>query len=127
MGAHLIYHLQPNHDRASCVICFNEDPAANQRKKTLNSKQLAEKSKDRIKTKVLSKKMKKQVEETKPIIEVEYEVEAVLDKRILDGVIQYFVKWKNYDETTWEPVDNLENIMDLIEEYERSSEGSHMI
>ena len=28
-----------------------------------------------------------------------------MDKRILNEVTEYFVKWKNYDETTWEPLD----------------------
>ena len=75
----------------------------------------------------MSQKLKKRDEEIKPTVEVEYEVEAVLDKRTLYGVTQYFVKWKNYDETTWEPVDNLDNIVDLIEEFERSSEESLMV
>ena len=82
---------------------------------------VAEKSKDRIKTKKLSKKIKKRVVERKQNIDVEYEVESVLEKRILNGVTQYLVKWTNYEETTWEPWGNLSNIMDIIEEFERSS------
>ena len=127
-GAHLIYHLQPNHNKQSCVICFNEptgEGGLNTKKNTIesDSKQLAEENKDqdRLKTRKLDKKIRKRAVERKPTVEVEYEVESVLDKRILNGVTQYFVKWKNYDETTWEPVKNLVNIMDLIEEYERCS------
>ena len=129
-GAHLIYHLQPNHDKQSCVICFNEptDEARLETKRNTtesSSKQGAEKNKDqdRIKARKLTKKIRKRAVERKPTIEVEYEVESVLEKRILNGVTQYFVKWKDYEETTWEPVDNLANIVDLIEEFERCSGG----
>ena len=48
-----------------------------------------------------------------------YEVEIVLDKRIKKGKLEYFVKWKNYDETTWEPLNNLLNVRDLIDDFER--------
>ena len=126
MGAHLIYHLQPNHNKQSCVICFNEEPATNQRGLNTNnsaSKHVREKSKVR-KTFVSKDRVKSKQKIRNPTVEVEYEVEAVLDKRILNGVTQYFVKWENYEETTWEPVDNLVNITDLIDEFERSSSGT---
>ena len=51
-------------------------------------------------------------------IELEYEVEKVLDKRFRKGRAEYFVKWKHYDETTWEPLKNLGNIDDLLEEFD---------
>ena len=57
-------------------------------------------------------------EETNKKIELEYEVEKVLDKRFRKGRAEYFVKWKHYDETTWEPLKNLGNIDDLLEEFE---------
>jgi len=50
----------------------------------------------------------------------EYEVESILQKRTKKGKIEYFVKWKgwdNPDDNTWEPVDNLD-CEDLIKEYE---------
>ena len=52
--------------------------------------------------------------------EIEYEVEAIKDKRINDGKIEYLIKWAKYkdDESTWEPIENLENSKELIEEYE---------
>ena len=53
-------------------------------------------------------------------VEVEYEVEKVLDKRFRKGRVEYFVKWKNYDETTWEPSKHLTNVQDLIDKFEKS-------
>ena len=49
-----------------------------------------------------------------------YEVEKVLEKRFRKGRAEYFVKWKNYDETTWEPLKNLSNVKDLIDKFEKS-------
>ncbi len=43
----------------------------------------------------------------------EYDVEAVLAKKVAKGVTQYKVKWKGYDGETWEPEDNL-NCPDLV-------------
>ena len=54
-------------------------------------------------------------------VEEEYEVEKVLEKRFRKGRVEYFVKWKNYDETTWEPLKNLTNVQDLIEKYEKKN------
>lgn len=38
-----------------------------------------------------------------------FDVETILDKRERDGLIEYYVKWKNYPNSsnTWEPVDNI--------------------
>ena len=52
---------------------------------------------------------------------MEYEVEQVLDKRFRKGRVEYFVKWKHYDETTWEPTSNLTNVQALIDDYENKS------
>merc|ERR1719323_1098310 len=56
--------------------------------------------------------------------ESEYEVEVVLDKRMRKGKLEYFVKWKHYDETTWEPLKNLTNAEDLIVKFEDSQDSS---
>ena len=48
-----------------------------------------------------------------------YEVEVVTDKRVKKGKLEYYVKWKNYNEWTWEPLAHLENVKDLIEDFER--------
>ena len=47
----------------------------------------------------------------------EYEVEKVLKKRNRRGKVEYFVKWKNFNETTWEPLANLTNAQNLIDEF----------
>jgi hypothetical protein len=51
----------------------------------------------------------------------EYEVEAILDKRIRWKKPEYLIKWKNYPEhdATWEPIKNLRNSQNLIEDFER--------
>jgi len=61
---------------------------------------------------------KKEPEEYSEEEDDEYEVEKILDKRRKKGIIQYLVKWLGYDETTWEPEENLENCRKLVEEFE---------
>ncbi|CAF0704520.1 unnamed protein product [Brachionus calyciflorus] len=50
--------------------------------------------------------------------EPEYEVESVLDKQVIDGHVFYQIKWKGYDEITWEPKANC-NCHDLIKNFEK--------
>lgn len=54
--------------------------------------------------------------------EIEYEVEEILSKKTIGKDIQYKVKWKGYQHPTWEPMENLMNSQDLIDEYENSPE-----
>ena len=51
--------------------------------------------------------------------ENDYEVEDILKKRITKGGgKQYLVKWKGFDDRTWEPKDNLNNVQELIDKFE---------
>jgi hypothetical protein len=61
--------------------------------------------------------------------EEEYIVEKVLNKRKVDGVIEYLIKWEGYEteESTWEPIDNLKNIMNLIQDYENKEKKKQII
>jgi hypothetical protein len=51
--------------------------------------------------------------------EHEYEVEDILDSRILNFQLQYFVHWHGCDvsERTWEPIQNLSNVMEKVHEF----------
>lgn len=50
-----------------------------------------------------------------------YEVEKIIDKKNDGDTVKYLVKWEGYpiSESTWEPISNLKNVLDLIEEYEK--------
>lgn len=50
----------------------------------------------------------------------QYEVEKIIDKKIKKDKVLYCVKWKHYDESenTWEPIENLENAIKLVLEFE---------
>ena len=48
-----------------------------------------------------------------------FAVEAVLDKKLARGVPRYLIKWKGYDETTWEAVQP--SYQRLIDEYNGGS------
>ena len=53
-----------------------------------------------------------------------YEVEKIVDKRIMFGQIEYFVKWKGWgiEDNTWEPQEHLEEVHSLIEVFEKREE-----
>ncbi|SPR01945.1 Chromo domain-containing protein [Plasmodiophora brassicae] len=52
--------------------------------------------------------------------DAEYEVEAVLECKVVDGVLYYLVDWEGYgpESRTWEPADGLVNAMAKILEYQ---------
>lgn len=55
------------------------------------------------------------------ILDGEYNVEKILDKKKFGLVWKYKVKWEGYEneeDITWEPKENLRNVKYLIEEFE---------
>ncbi|KAJ1038022.1 hypothetical protein NDA10_000617 [Ustilago hordei] len=59
-----------------------------------------------------------------PDEDLDFEVEALIDKRSHNGTTEYKVLWRGYSEeaASWEPVENL-NCPDLIQEYECHGPG----
>ena len=59
-----------------------------------------------------------------PDEDLDFEVEALIDKHSVNGTIEYKVLWRGYSEeaASWELVLNL-NCPDLIQEYEVSEGG----
>ena len=53
--------------------------------------------------------------------EKEYEVEEILDRQERRGKTKYLVKWKGYtaEGNTWEGLENLKNVMEKVEEFEK--------
>jgi len=53
--------------------------------------------------------------------EKEYEVEEILDRQERRGKTKYLVKWKGYtaEGNTWEGLENLKNVGEKIEEFEK--------
>jgi hypothetical protein len=54
--------------------------------------------------------------------EPEYEVEEIIDSKLVRGKLRYLVHWKGYEthERTWEPPSNLKNASDAIQDFHRS-------
>lgn len=50
----------------------------------------------------------------------EFEVESIVAHRFVDGRKQYYVKWVNFgpNDNTWEPEENLDGSLGLVEDYE---------
>ncbi|EOA20620.1 hypothetical protein CARUB_v10000932mg [Capsella rubella] len=51
-----------------------------------------------------------------------FEIEAIRRKRVRKGKVQYLIKWRGWPETanTWEPLENLQSIADVIDAFEGS-------
>jgi hypothetical protein len=55
--------------------------------------------------------------------DLEYEIERIIDHRVHRGhATQYRVRWKGYsaEHDTWEPMSNLRNCRELVQQYQRS-------
>ena len=52
--------------------------------------------------------------------EEEWDVEEILDSRIVDGELQYLIKWLDFgpEDNSWEPLENL-NCLEKLEEFHR--------
>ena len=70
-------------------------------------------------TSSLSQRSKQPTIPSLPDEDLDFEVEALIDKHSHQGVMEYKVLWRGYSEeaASWEPVSNL-NCPDLIQEYE---------
>ena len=60
----------------------------------------------------------------KPVVikgKEEFEVEKILNKRVVRGKEKFLVQWKGYtaEGDTWESRENLKNTRELVEEFER--------
>ncbi len=55
----------------------------------------------------------------------EYQVENILEKRMISGKAHYLIKWKGYDtsENTWEPRENLLNCARTLQQFEKRAQG----
>ena len=51
-----------------------------------------------------------------------YNIEKILDRRKVNGKFEYKIKWEGYpmNQSTWEPMKNLESAKELVDEYNRS-------
>jgi len=61
-----------------------------------------------------------QAETSEKLADTLYTVEKILDKVVVAGKIYYWIKWKGYpiSQATWEPIENLHTIIDLLVNFE---------
>jgi len=69
----------------------------------------------------LEKTKNRKTSENPEVTEEEFEVEEITDKRIVNGTVQYKIRWRGYspDQDTWEPEKNL-NCPERVRRYENS-------
>ena len=50
-----------------------------------------------------------------------YNIEKIIGRRKNNGRLEYKIKWEGYpmNQSTWEPMKNLESAKELVEEYNR--------
>ena len=51
-----------------------------------------------------------------------YNIEKIIGRRLADDGYEYKIKWKGYplEQSTWEPIKNLENAITLVTEYDKA-------
>ena len=47
----------------------------------------------------------------------EFEVQRIITSRINNDRVEYLVQWIGYEERTWEPVGNLENARNILQDF----------
>ena len=54
--------------------------------------------------------------------EVLYTIEKIVDRKKVKDKFQYLIKWQGYpmEECTWEPIENLQYSLGLVEEYNKA-------
>jgi len=51
--------------------------------------------------------------------EEEWQVQEVLDSKLVRNRLRYLVKWEGYDETTWKPAESINKLRTVDEFHER--------
>eukprot|EP01112_Ceratiomyxa_fruticulosa_P003032 TRINITY_DN1343_c0_g2_i4.p1 TRINITY_DN1343_c0_g2~~TRINITY_DN1343_c0_g2_i4.p1 ORF type:complete len:629 (+),score=139.39 TRINITY_DN1343_c0_g2_i4:1327-3213(+) len=99
----------------------SDDNSNNKKKKKLNPRKSGSKRKKRNDSSDDDSDSESSSSSMSDVEAEEYEVENILNKRLFQGQVQYYVKWANYGESdcTWEPEYNLTHCPDIIEEFER--------
>ncbi len=54
-------------------------------------------------------------------LKIKYEVENILEKRMINEKVHYLIKWKEYDasESTWKFKNNLLNYARMLQQFEK--------
>jgi len=65
-----------------------------------------------------------QITETSVELNEEYEIENILEKRMISEKVHYLVKWKDYDifENIWKFKENLKNCVRMLQHFEKEIE-----
>ena len=50
---------------------------------------------------------------------VEFEVEEILDSKLVRKTLKYLICWVGYDKLTWEPAELLKNSLELVHYFHR--------
>jgi len=60
--------------------------------------------------------------------EKEYEIEKILNRRDVRRKPKYLVRWKGYmaEEDTWKRLENLANMIELVEKFEKEIRGEEI-